>query len=512
VTGIPSSYRVPGGFAEILFAQGPASAALGVREVVVVAPRTAAAPAVAGTLYRIGNEADAITQSGDGSPAHRALRMILKSNKDCKLWYLGMEPSSGGAPVKAAGTVTYATTATATGSTTVTICGEEVSVGIAIDDTPTTIAVAVKGAINSRTHLPVTADNSAGVLTITAKIDGISQGDGTVPVIRFRATITSGIGTTVATSGVALGTGTGTAGVDGSTTEAAQLATALASLANVRKYYIVCTTWHADALTNIETHVSGKSEPNPGLRSVAIVGYNGTLASTQTLATTKNYERLQLAWQPSSEHDPAELAGNMAGIRQKREGTDSAYKFSGYRESDWLIKPAFAVSDFPGGSDLNDALNDGITPIASDGSGSYVVMSLNTRSKNAAGTVDDFRATETHRVSVADEFVDELLVTFALRYGRSKLKDDQLLADGTVNPNQRLSGGVVTASTFKPWIKKLLLDYEDTERTQNSAASVESLRVLRDPSNGGRLEVGLDIHVIDHLNQMTARIAEVSTG
>jgi phage tail sheath gpL-like len=511
ILGVPSSYRTPGALAQILFAQGPASAALGARQVVIVAPRLAAASAVAGTLYPVGNEKDIIDVAGSGSPAHRAARIFLKANKGAKLWYLGMAPTTGGAPVAATGTITFTNTATGTGSCKITICGEEVTFSVASGDTVTNIAVAAKAAVNAVEHLPVTADNSSGVLTLTAKIAGTSQGDGTVPVIRFRAEITSGIATTVATSGVALGISS-VAGVEGSTTEPAQLANALAALANVRKYYVVCTTWNATGLTNIVTHVSSKSEPNPGLRSVAIVGYNGALAAAQTLATARNYERLQLAWQRNSEHDPAEIAGNMAAIRQKYEGVDSAFNFDGYRGADWLIKPARAVADFPSGADQNDAINDGVTPIASDGNGSYLVMSVNTRSKNAAGSVDDFRATETHRVSVADEFVDDLLQTYALRYSAAKVKSDATLANGDVNTNQRLQRGVVTPSTFKPWIGKKFSDYEDAAKIQNADASKESLRVVRDPSNAGRLEVGLDLHVIDHLHQMTVRVAEVSTG
>jgi phage tail sheath gpL-like len=510
ITGVPSSYRVPGSYVEILFAQGPATAAVGVREVAIVAPKLSSASAVAGTLYKIGNEQDIIDVAGTGSPAHRACRMALLANKDMKLTYVGMEPTTGGTPVAATATVTYATTATGTGSTIVTIAGEECSAAITSGDDVTTIGDNVEAVINAKTWLPVTASNAAGVVTLTAKIAGTSQGDGTIPVIRLRAEISTGITTTVATSGAYIGSAV--AGAEGSTAEAAQLATALAALANIRKYYIGVTTHDDTGLGNLETHLSTKSEPRPGLRSVGVAGYNGTLASAQTLANNRNYERIQLAWQPNSEHDPAELVGNMLGIRQKREGTDAAYNFDSYRASDWLIKPAYAAADFPGTSDQNDAINDGITVIASDNSGSYIVMSTTTRSKNAAGTVDDFRAGETHRISVADFCVDEMLSIYAQRYTNFKLKDDQLLADGTVNTNQTLQNGVTTASTFKPWIRERLDNWELRALTQNAESSKESLRVVRDPTNSGRLEVGYDLQAIDHLHQATFRVAETSTG
>jgi phage tail sheath gpL-like len=512
ITGLPSSYRVPGGYAEVLFAQGASSAALRAREVVIVMPKTSGGDAVAGELYPIGSEDDAIARAGVGSPAHRAARIFLKANKRARLWYLGMSATTGGTEVAATGTITYTTTATGTGVASVTVCGETVSAIVRSGDTVSDIAVKVKNAINAVTHLPVTADNSSGVVTMTARIAGSSQGDGTVPVIRYRATISAGIGTTVATSGAALGLGAGADGADGSTTEAAQLATALGSLEAIRKYYIVTSTWATAGLAALALHVSNKSEPNPGLRSFGICGYTGTLAGAQTLANARNYERLALVHQAGSEHDPAELAGNVAAIVQKHQARDSAANLDSYRQQDWLIKPPFSAADYPDGDDLNDAINDGITAIGADDNGSYLTMWLTTRSKNAAGTVDDFRATEAHRVSVADEFVDEMLATYAIRYSNAKLRSDQTLADGSVDPNQRIPGGVVTAETLKPFIKQQLNIFEDTARIQNAEASKESLRTVRDPSNSGRVEAGLELHAIDHLHQLTARVAEVSTG
>jgi phage tail sheath gpL-like len=141
-----------------------------------------------------------------------------------------------------------------------------------------------------------------------------------------------------------------------------------------------------------------------------------------------------------------------------------------------------------------------------------VVMSVNTRSKNAAGTLDDFRATETHRVSAADEFVDERLIDWALNHAGKKLADDERLADGSVNPVQRLRRGVITPSTFKPTLLKALTDFDREEKLQNLEASKASVRVAKSPVNSGRLECGLDLHVIDHAHQATFRVAEVSTG
>jgi len=511
ITGVPSNFRVPGQYAEVIFAQGPSTASTGPREVIIIAPKTATGTYVVNTVNSVTNENLAEVGGGSGSPLHRALRMVLRSNKQTKLWALPYDASSGGGSAAATSTVTYAGAPTKTGVTTVTIASEPCSVSFSTTDTPTTIAANLVLVVNSRTFLPVTATSALGVVTLTAKIAGASQGDGTVPVIRVRAEIDTGVTTTVASSGHL---GSVVAGADGAVTELSNLTAALATIEARRFYYMGITMFSSTALTALRTHITNKSEPRPGLRSVGVAAFNGILATAQTTATGQNYERLQFVWQPQSEHDPAELMGNVIGIRQKRESTDSAFNLDGYSASDWLILPAFASSDWPDTDDQNDALNDGVTPIASNGSRSYLVMSVTTRSKNSTGAVDDFRASETHRVSVADDFTDTLLLRHQLNYQNKKLKKDELLPDGSINVNQRLGRDVVTPETYKPFVRGILSEFGDPSapRLQDVVTSSTNMQVDVDPSNSGRLELGCDLHVIDLLHQLTARLAEVSTG
>src|SRR5687768_7202982 len=196
LTGISFDYRVPGAYAEILFGQGPASAAAGVREVVLVMPKISSGTWTAATLYGpIGNEKEVETGGGAGSPIHRAARMFLRANKDAKLYCLPCAETSGGAPAAATATAVFANSATGSGTATVTICGEECQISIASGDSVTTLGDKLEDVINGKSWLPVTANNSAGTVTLTAKLQGTSQGTATVRIIRTRGTITSGIAT-----------------------------------------------------------------------------------------------------------------------------------------------------------------------------------------------------------------------------------------------------------------------------------------------------------------------------
>lgn len=521
ITGVPSTWLKPGNYAEIVFAQGPATSSAAEREVVLCMPKlTGSGSWTNNVLYQIRSEQDAIDGAGAGSPLHRAARRFLQCNKQAKLWGLPYAETSAGAPAKADLTVTWTTNPSASGVTTLWVCGEPCSVAFQSNavggDTVTSIALAMKGVVNGKTHLPVTADNVAGVLTLTAKINGVSQGDGTTGAIRVHVEIDSGCGTTVATENAtttdALGLGTGTDGAEGTTTEAANLATALATLDAVRKYYIVTSQWSATALGNLVTHISSKSEPIPGLRSVGIAAFTGALAAAQTLATARNHERLAIAWQPKAEDDPPTIAGQLAAIRHKKESLDPAYNLDGYRYSgDWLVPACYMVADRPTDADLNDAISDGLTAIGSDDVGSYLVYSATTRSKDSTGTLDDPRALETHRVSAADYWTDTLLLRDTLNYSGKKLMSDELDADGKVNPNQRNFRNVIRPSTYKPFVLGLLDEFEGT-LLQNVTASKESCQVVRDPNNGGRLEIGCDLYVIDLCHQRTFRLAECSSG
>lgn len=506
ITGVDASWRLPGSYAEIIFAQGPASAAAGVRHVVFAMPKTSAGTWTAATLYAINNEKDAEDGAGAGSPLHRAVRKFLQVNKDAKLYGLPVSETSGGVPIAATWTLTVTNVPTARGVAVVTVCGEECSYGYTTSDTVTTIAAGLKAAVNAKPWLPVTADNALGVLTLTCKVKGLNGGTATVPVIACRGSVTTGTTTAVAASGAHLGTGA--AGVEGTTTEQANLATALAAIDNTRRYYVVTSDTTATGLGNVKTHIVNKSEPRRGLRSVGIAAYPGTAANCTTIANGLNYERLQMLWLENPDNDVAEIVGAIAAIRQKKEALDATANMA-MTSLSGILNNAYLTSDWQSDSELNDAINDGIAPIRSTDAGPVWIMNVNTRSKNAAGTQDDFRAAECHRVSGADLFTDEVLADWALNWGGLKLEDDETLADGKPNPNQKLRSGVVRPSIYKAHYLKLLQDFHDRNHAQSLAAMKGSVRCVK---TGSRLEVGNNLHIIDHNLTGTFRVAEVSTG
>lgn len=508
ITGIGPDWKLPGAYAEILFGQGPASAFAPGRECCIVMPKTSAGTWTVNTLYPIGKESDAATGAGAGSPLHRAARKFLKHNKDTKLWGVPYAATSGGSPATATGSVAITATVTAPGTITTLVAGEPCSASYIVGDTATTIGDRLAESINGKTHLPVTAANVTGTVTLTAKIAGASQGDGTLHAIRLHTEITAGTGVTAVTSAAI---GSAVAGADGTTTEAANLATALAALDMVRKYYLGISMQTATAYGHLKTHISTKGEPRRGMRSHGFAAYTGALAAGQTLAIARNYERLSMPWQPNSEHDPAEIVGAIMALVSKYEGRFTAYNFDGLSLSDILLN-AYATTDWPDPEDLNDAINDGLMPIASSDAGPSIAMATTTRSKNSAGTIDDPRALERHRVSVADEFTDEEIVANKLNFAGKQLADNTAKEKAMNALLEKRPANIVTPIGFKPHLNQRLDDYSDiggTGKLQKVAESKAGLRVVK---TGSRLEVACDLHVIDQLHTSTYLFSEVSEG
>lgn len=508
LTGVVSSMRTPGTFVEVVPGQGPSTASGGQRDVVYVMPKTSAGTGTVNTLYQITRDQQAIDLAGIGSPIHRAVRLHLKANNGGKVWIVPYAATSGGGAAAATATITVVNTATGRGTIKLTLSGEAMEVLVSSGDVIGTIATNIAAAINSLQFLPYTAAAVAGVVTLTAKIAGTSQNG----IHRIRCEITSGITTTVTASAATLGSG-----VEGSTTEVTNFAAALAILASVRKYYIGTSLFDSTNLGALVTHVATKSEPIVGLRSQGVAAFVGSGSAGATLAIARNSHYLQIKWQENSELEPASIVGNWLGIRQKFEAKDTAYNFddaglTADTKAFWFVPNQYDPNDWPTVLELADAISDGLSPISSSPAGSYVVMSLNTRSKNAAGTIDDFRATETHRISVCDELADVTVARDRNTFQNFKQKDDQRLANGKVNPNQVLGPRTLTPSRWKTFWQKIMREFEQQEKLQQVDTTNAGMYVGIDPSNTGRIEASADVRVIDHAHQRTIRIAEVSPG
>lgn len=260
------------------------------------------------------------------------------------------------------GTVTLtvgATNPTASGSLTVTIAGRVFTVGFTTDDTTTTIAAAIAAEIGKDDALPATASSSLGVVTIEASVAG-TIGD----EIRFRSAIS---GTSDLAAADAANSQAGT--LDG------DFEPALLNAENDRYQLIVCPEVSATEWGLFETHIDDVSNATNQKPGMVIAGFTGTESDASTFADEDNY-RSQVVFQEQCEWPCWELAAAFAAIRAKT--VDHGVGLDDIEIPG--LPPVFDTTKWNTTTELNAALNDGLTPIKSLRDGTcQIVRSINTR-------------------------------------------------------------------------------------------------------------------------------------
>ncbi len=142
---------------------------------VIIGPMLATGKATAGELTIVGTADQAGELFGFGSVLHRMVAAYRNQDVTGTLYIMPLEdPSSGTAATK---TITITGTATEAGTLCLYVGYELVQVGVGVGDEAADIATLAASAINALTDLPVTAQASAGVVTITAKHKGVIGDD-----------------------------------------------------------------------------------------------------------------------------------------------------------------------------------------------------------------------------------------------------------------------------------------------------------------------------------------------
>jgi phage tail sheath gpL-like len=500
-----SNDLVPATRVRINFGTGPSTVGAGQRRMLVVGPKLSTGTATVNTVYRINSEAEVETYAGAGSPLHQAVRGALTAWKKVPLYILPVAATSGGAEVAASAIIRLSGIATKAGRVDVTLSNTQFSVGFASGDGYAAIATNIAESINAITYAPAIGTAVTSDVTVTAKLAGISQSDN----IRLRVSVTPGCGITAA---VVDDDETLQDGADGSTTELANITTALSTISDERFYYLVST--NSAAATVFKTHIETKSEPDPGLRTIGFVGFvDDDPAAANVISLALNYERMNVIAQPSSEVTKEWLVGHWAGIRAKRELENRRYNFANYAQADWSVPRVYSSNDILTTSELAAGVSNGVTLVQSSEYGSYVVRSVTTASKNSTGTIDDFRKLDTHIVSVADEVGDVVSNRHANTFTNFALKADQYLDDGvTVNPLQRVPARTLTPSRYTQWLITELSSFNSAGQLDKFQDTVDSISSAIDGSVSSRLNVEFDLYVIPLLFQTGLTINEASSG
>jgi phage tail sheath gpL-like len=388
LVGLSASTPNPGTYIQVNFAAGPTGGAPVGQKALIIGNKTAAGTAVVETTVygpdtpvTVQTESDVITQFGAGSQMHRAWVRFNAVNKTTPVYFICAAESAG---AQATGVVVVTGTATSAGN--VRFWYEDVFVDTAVNvgDTPTIIAGNIVANINNQFRWGITAANTAGVVTLTARNHGpegnwikvqVQAGPGFAP---GGVTVTDYGSTWAATTAFATGTfaqpsvangyyyeastgGTtssspptwpttiGTTVTDGSVTwtcwgtlssigiaslgggaTADNYTNALATVASQGFYNIISCDSDATNLGRINTQVNTQALPITGIRQRFFAGSVDTIANATTIATGLNNPRAEIIWGSCTDITPLELAANNAAIYSLFEQTgNTGYRYVG---------------------------------------------------------------------------------------------------------------------------------------------------------------------------------------
>lgn len=446
IVGFSPTNKLPGFFAETVYGSGAVSVADIPLLMLAVGMKTSAGSATANTdvLDTLSvDEADSLW--GAGSQLSRMCYLALLEPG------IKLKGAAVAEPGGAAGTatVTIAGSWTTTGDLFYYIDGVEVPVGITAAMTSVTlVAAAIKAAINANPRLPVTADNVAGLLTITRKNLGASGNDGAL----FQDVTKRPSGMTSTLAGGTAMAGGGFHFTGGSGTESAT--TLLTTLFPDWFDRIAVAANDATSAAAWELHVNNAAGVLEGRLQHLVFGHNGTLSAAITLAqTTLNAQRAQLVWYIDSETQPSEISARFCARRTAVEQVDPCAAYDGFVMTG--VAPQRSRTVWPTTATLISALDSGVTPMATSRTGdAYIVRSITT--KSLTGANPDYSCLDTS-TAIMPDYIRRAL---QLEYETNVKPENPRVADDPAADAKERPAGVLTPARWNDVVKRVLADAE----------------------------------------------------
>jgi len=388
--------RVPGYYAESLFAQGAISAGSLTKKCLVTGTKIAAGTATASQdINQIFSMVDADAYYGAGSEINLQCLAAL-SVPGVTLW--GAPCAEAVGATAGTITVTFATPPTSAGTYFFWINGFQYSFSVTSSDTVTTTALAFVNALKSNPRAPCTGVPTAGVVALTTVSKGGRTGDNTLYIsTQFGPTAMTCV---ISGGGTALTSGPNTLGAHFTAgTGVETLATLLTLLFPGTWDYIGAAQYDAANVVLWKTQVENKAGIVEGRLEQFTVGSTTSLATTTTLGqTTLNETRASVVWLNDGESTPSCIAANVAALRSVTEGANPVAIYDGVNLA--AVVPNRFSQDIPTHAQQVSAINNSVTPIVTVNSQATIGMLIT--SYSLFGANPDYRCLQTYYVSMAD--------------------------------------------------------------------------------------------------------------
>lgn len=383
---IDPTYKVPRYLATIIFSAGVISASSSPLYVLYVGMKTSAGSMVADTdVLEVTSQDQVDALAGARSQLAQMARAGIAAAPTSRHFIAACAEPSG---TKANATVTLGGSWSTTGEWAIEIAGTRLTGTIAATDTADAIVADMKAKFDARTKLPVTAGNATNVLTVTAANNGAQGRD---HILRFDKTkLPAGMTVTLAGS-ANLGGNRVRLGASGSGTGVEDVSNIIAKLKTAR--YARIAVAQSDSATNAplwEAHLNDLAGPTKLILEHVIVAHNGDVDAAKALSmvgnSAYNHPRVQVLWHQNGDIHPSVVAAVNAAIRASREGTDPVPDYDG------LVLPGIPPhaydGDNPADSDVNVALNSGLTPVVTVNGQARVARAITSYCRLDANTPD----------------------------------------------------------------------------------------------------------------------------
>lgn len=412
MTGVDPNDPIPGIIREILFAQGQGSGSSKTRLVLLYGNKTSAGTETANQINEpIQSREDIVARAGARSELRWMFEAFVEVDPSATIYFIAVPEDGSGTAATVA--FTFTTTATKRGNILIEAMGRVATVPVEVGDTVTVQAAACKAAINAweESGMPFTADNSAGVLTVTS-----SQACERAGLIlnQLRIRYQSSTGSAVAKGSVTAGTG------------ADDFTTAYAQAAQWGELYYQVNPKHTTSAATTSDNGVGEGADNilsqalpvNGKGQQMIFGFVGTNAQLVTVATSVNNARVKFFWAENNPYWPGMIAAQCAAVMRSQEVSHPGANLNGYTATDstpFKIPPPYDSGDRPTTTEIRAALNNGGSPITFNRFGKPIlVRHITSRSLNSAGATD-YRARPGHIPSCMDFGWDDLNVRYAVQ-------------------------------------------------------------------------------------------------
>jgi phage tail sheath gpL-like len=245
------------------------------------------------------NKEDAWDRYGRGSLLAAQIERVFASGGGVQVYALPV--ADDGDATAASGSFAISGTATADGTLALYVAGRRVEVAVTDGDAATAVGDAIEAAINADLDLPVTASNSTGTVTLTARwageagnqidLDSNRRDDDAVPA-----------GLTLSTT--AMSSGATNPAID----------TALGNLGDTWYTEIVCPYLDTTSIGALES--AGDTRYAPGVKRffAGFVGYTDTNGNLQTALGSRNSQWTTMVPVHGSPTPAYEIAASAAGV------------------------------------------------------------------------------------------------------------------------------------------------------------------------------------------------------